>query len=550
MHRMARLFLFVPGFAAFCAGSLAFANECPVLQPHPLTEEQLAAIRGDLPQAETLYRQKIAQQAKNYELTAGLVRTLLAEQKVDEAESTVKVALATAPQSVELLTAHAEVQYRQGVPWDEAKTLDAAQQANVCYPRVHLVLARYYHFSSFYASALKEIRLAHQLDPYDPDIRRMWRQTLPLTQRIDELKKYLAANDTDVDALRHARVELAVLEDRENNRASSCHLASPVSATDIPFTPILIDSQHIRGWGLDVYFNDHKSRLQVDTGASGLYVSRAVAERAGLKSITRTEATGIGDKGAQGGYLAYADSIKIGGLEFKNCLVEVSDRRSVVDTDGLIGMDVFSNFLVTLDFPWRKLTLGPLPAYPGTAAETPSLNTEEGSLSEEGSEGQASAKNASAAVKGPHDRYIAPEMKSWTSVYRIGHDMLVPTALNSKRLRLFIIDTGAQITSISPAAAREVTKVHSDANMTVKGISGDVAHVYSGDKVIFRFGHLEQEHDDVLSFDTSGLSKGSGVEISGLIGFDLLGLLVVKIDYRDGLMDFQYSANRGYQQIR
>ena len=42
-------------------------------------------------------------------------------------------------------------------------------------------------------------------------------------------------------------------------------------------------------------------------------------------------------------------------------------------------MDVFSSFLVTLDFPWHKLTLGPLPPYPGTAARSV-LNTEQESL--------------------------------------------------------------------------------------------------------------------------------------------------------------------------
>ena len=552
MFRMTRVLLFLLAASLFCLRDVVYASECSVAQPHPLTEEQLALIRGDLPQAETLYRQKISQQPKNYELTAGLVRTLLEEQKVDEADSTVRAALAAAPQSAVLLTAQAEVQYRQGIPWDMEKTLQTAQ-IDVCYPRLHLMLARFYRFNSYYASALREIKLAHQLDPYDPDIRRMWMRTLPLEERIKELKAYLAANDGDVDSLRHARTELAMLQSRENNQASSCRLASAVSSTEIPFTPIMIDAQRIRGWGLDVYLNDRKSRLQVDTGASGLYVSRLVAERSGLRAVTRTEASGIGDKGPQGGYLAYADSIKIGGLEFKNCVVEVSDRRSVVDVDGLIGMDVFSSFLITLDFPWRKMTLGPLPPYPGTAAVTPSLKTEEGSPSDDSSDAQGSAKEtavAAPAPKGPHNRYIAPEMQSWTSVYRLGHDMIVPTALNGKRVRLFIIDTGAQSTSISPAAAREVTKVHSDSNTTVKGISGNVANVYSGDKVIFRFAHLQQEHDAVLSFDTSGLSKNAGVEISGLIGFDMLGLLVVRIDYRDGLMDFQYSADRGYQHIR
>jgi predicted aspartyl protease len=547
----ARLFLLLPGLVALYLANLVYADECSIRQPHPLTEEQLAVIRGDLPQAETLYRQKVAQQPKDYELMAGLVRTLLAEQKVDEAESMVKAALAAAPHRAELLTALAEVQYREGIPWDMEKTLQTAQQTDVCYPRMHLVLARYFLLNSYYASASREIKLAHQLDPYDPDIRRMWMPTRPLNERIANLKAYLAANDTDVDALRRAQLQLAVLENRaEGNQTSACHLASTVTSTDIPFTPIMVDAQRIRGWGLDVNFNDHKSRLQVDTGATGLNVSRPVAERAGLKPLGRSELSGIGSKGAQGGYLAYADSIKIGGLEFKNCLVEISNRRSIVDTDGLIGMDVFSDFLVTLDFPWRKMTLGPLPPYPGTAAGAPSLNTEEGSTSDESSEAAAPAKGAGTAAKGPHDRYIAPEMSSWTTVYRVGHDMIVPTALNNKRLRLFVIDTGAQSTSISPSAARDVTKVSSDPNATVHGISGKVANVYMGDRVVFRFAHLQQEHDQVLSFDTSGISKSAGTEISGFIGFDLLGLLVVKIDYRDGLMDFQYSADRGYQHIR
>ncbi len=557
--------------AAVFSAHLAHAASCSIAQPHPLTPEQIAVISGHLDQAEGLYKEKIAQQPKNSELIAGLARVLIADQKIDEADSTLKAALAASPQSVELLTAQAELEYRQGIPWEEEKTLRAAQQADPCYPRLHLVLAGYYRFNSYYASSLREIKVAYQLDPYDPAIRREWMRTLPLRQRIEELQAYLNAHDTDVESMRRAQHDLALLQNRLDNRTRGCHLASPVAATEIPFTPIMIDAQRIRGWGLEVALNDHKTRLQIDTGASGLYVSRIVAEHAGLKPVTQSEASGIGDKGSQSGYAAYADSIKIGGLEFKNCLVEVSDRRSVVGVDGLIGMDVFSSFLVTLDFPWRKLTLGPLPPYPDAAPTPVTLNTSEQSSSEATEaapsgetvrDGQTSSPNATAtapqkanhtpahAFTGPHDRYIAAEMKNWETVYRIGHQLIVPTALNQKRLRLFIIDTGSQSTSISPAAAREVTKVYSDPRATVHGLSGNVANVYAGDRIVFRFAHLQQERDNVLSFDTSSISKSTGTEISGFIGFDMLGLLVVKIDYRDGLMDFEYSADRGYQHIR
>jgi predicted aspartyl protease len=544
--------LLLLALAAFLPFSFpAQAATCPIADPHPLTPAELAMIGGNFTQAETLYREKIAGNPKSSESIAGLVRALLAEQKVNEAVSTVRAALASDPQSPELLTALAEVQYRQGLPWEVEKTVMLAQVKGVCYPRLHLVLSDYFRFNSYYATSLREIQTAHQLDPYDPAIQREWIQTLPLEQRIDELKKYLSANDTDVESVRRARYELAILQNRRENQGSSCHLASAVTSTDIDFTGIMIDAEHVRGWGLDVAFNGHKARLQVDTGASGLYISRSVAEHAGLKSVAKSQASGIGDKGAQTGYAAYADSIKIGNLEFKNCAVQVSDRGSIVGTDGLIGMDVFSSFLVTLDFPWHKLTLSPLPPYPGAVEAPASLNTEQESApTSKADSADSSAAPAGVVAQGPHDRYIAPEMKDWTKVYRIGHDLIVPASLNNKTMRLFIVDTGAFRTSISPAAGREVTKVHSDNMNQVKGISGNVQNVYTGDKVVVRFAHLQQETDGMLSFDTSGLSRNLGTEVSGFLGFDLLHFLVLKIDYRDGLVDFHYAEDRGYQHIR
>src|SRR5207253_467862 len=41
---------------------------------------------------------------------------------------------------------------------------------------------------------------------------------------------------------------------------------------------------------------------------------------------------------------------------------------------------------------------------------------------------------------GPQDRYIAPEMKSYTQVYRFGHQVLVPTLIGDASLKLFLLD--------------------------------------------------------------------------------------------------------------
>jgi hypothetical protein len=107
-----------------------------------------------------------------------------------------------------------------------------------------------------------------------------------------------------------------------------------------------------------------------------------------------------------------------------------------------------------------------------------------------------------------------------------------------------VLDTGGAMNLISPAAAREVTKVHDDSDTIVKGISGRVDKVYSANKAVLTFGNLRQENQDVTTLDTKLISDNIGVEVSGCLGFAMLRFLDIKIDYRDNLVDFQYDPKR------
>jgi hypothetical protein len=145
---------------------------------------------------------------------------------------------------------------------------------------------------------------------------------------------------------------------------------------------------------------------------------------------------------------------------------------------------------------------------------------------------------------GPQDRYVAPEMQSYTHVFRFGHDLLVPTAIGNVPTKLFLMDTGSLVNFISPAAAREVTKIHGDSDVIVEGLNGRVAKVYSANKAVLQFGHLRQENQDITAFDTTAISDDVGTEVSGFLGFVMLRMLDIKIDYRDALVDFQFDAKR------
>jgi hypothetical protein len=532
---------FIP-LSTLCANANAEDLHCHVVPVHEASAAEQAYLAGDASRAESLYREALAKSPHDAALTGGLVRSLLREQKVDDASSAVAADLSLAPNSVLLLTASAEVQYRQGKIRDAASTADQVAHIDPCSPRLYLIRARILRLNSMYASERRAIGIAHALDPSDIDIRRTWLATLPVSQRIDQQKQFLAsANGMDTEERARAERGLANLENRAGNPAQTCHVASNTTSTELPLVPIMAEgnSPRIQTWGLHVLFNNQETRLGVDTGASGLLINRAVAERAGLKPIAHFQIGGVGDQGPQGGYLAHVDSIRMGSLEFRDCMVEVTDRKDILSMDGLIGTDVFSSYLVTLDYPMQKLLLSPLPTRTSELSSAPAtLDTDAG----DSSAGASAAPGSSAQ---PQDRYIGPTMKDYFPFFRSGHDIILPTRLNGKSERLFIVDTGAFSSSISPEAAREVTKVHGGDSGSVRGLSGNVAKVSFSEAVLFEFAGIRQQNNDLYSFDTTGLSRGAGVEISGFLGSTVLRQLTISIDYRDGLIKFVYDPRHG-----
>jgi predicted aspartyl protease len=548
MHRYGLIFL-----ALFLFGvPPIFADECHVAAAHLPSDAESAFLHAEYDKATTLYRAQLQQHPNDPEITDELVRVLLRQQKVEEASDVVRKALTAEPKSAALLVARGEVEYRQGMPWLAAVTANDALKIDICDARLHLLLSKLFHLSSMYAKAEQELGMAHALDPGDPDIHSAWIETLPISQRVIQLEAYLASpSGDDAEDVRHETMYLESLKKRVAEPRKPCRLVSSSVSTEIGFAPLMEDATLIRAFGLDVKLNGHVSRLEIDTGAGGILVSRSVAQRAGLKAFSKEEIEGIGSDGAKKGYTAFADSIQIGSLEFHDCVVRVLDSREVVGSDGLIGMDVFAQYLVKLDYPARKLGLSPLPPRPDGSSQGSSLATQdeadEDASSGPGTDSKGAASPPAKPAPGRHDRYIAPTMKEYYPVYRVGHQLLMPTGINQGRTKLFVLDTGSWTTTISRDAALETGKVRRDEFMEIQGISGKVDKAYSIDHVTLDFAGLRQPADQLVSFDTSSISKNVGVEVSGLIGATTLRQVTTYIDYRDGLVKFEYDQNRGYR---
>ena len=70
--------------------------------------------------------------------------------------------------------------------------------------------------------------------------------------------------------------------------------------------------------------------------------------------------------------------------------------------------------------------------------------------------------------------------------------LLVPTRVNDSKSVLFLIDTGTMTNLISEHAGREVTKVHSDDTVRLRGLNGEVNKVHSADKFTLQFGRYRR----------------------------------------------------------
>ncbi|MGC2198518.1 MAG: aspartyl protease family protein [Terriglobales bacterium] len=519
----------------------------PAPDTGPLSVALILYRKGDFDNAVAKYQEALQADPKSSEAYAGLTRVYLKRKDVALASDTIHKALQVA-NGPPVHVALGEVYFRQGSIHDAEQ--EWVNVINSGHPdaRAYLGLARVRWALSMYKSGQALIEKAHTLDPSDPEIRTSWTGKMSRAERIKFLEDYLAGeNNEDAETRTAMRHYLEYLKARAKDPRGACHLVSKGNTTQTPLVRLLEDPTHLRGFGLTVEVNGHKTSLMLDTGASGILINRSLAEKAGVTRLADVDIGGIGDKGPSNGYRALASSLKIGDLEFQNCPVEVLEKHSVVGEDGLIGADVFSDFLVDIDFPNEKLRLTELPKHPDETTTTINLKTEEGdSEGEEQPAKDSTAQNAKppTAASGPKDRYIAPDMKGYTQIFRFGHFLLVPTTVADIPGKLFMLDSGAFTSHITPAAAREITKLHGDSDVIVKGISGSVKNVFRADKAVLQFGHLRQVNQDMVAFDLTHMSDDVGTEISGTLGFTTLRFLDIKIDYRDGLVDFTYDPKR------
>ena len=509
-------------------------KSCTVNNAAPSAAET-ALNRGDVSKAEGMLRDDLAKNPGNEAEHEALVRAEIDQDKVDAAAQDAEAWAGAAPASAMAKVALGEVRYRQGEMHDALAEFQKAAALDPCTARAYFGMAMVEDLAGFFASGRRNIERAYALHPTDDDIHVTWMSTRSRKEWLELRAEYLDKSDQVSDENREKMK--AALAKAAQNHATDCRMApgSPRTA-EVSMVKATYDTTRPRPWGLDVEFNGKKRRLELDTGASGITISRAAAMFLGIDRQDEAKAGGIGDSKLVRTSIAHVASVKIGGIEFQNCSVEILEKWSVLDSDGLIGGDVFRNSVLTLDFPKGQLKIEPLPARPQE--------------SEEEREKREEQEDAPPPV---YDPYVAPEMANWQRVYRSGHELLMPTGIvETKRAsdslawkeKLFLLDTGSESNLISPASAREVTKIARTGMVGITGLQGEVAKVYDAGKFTLVFAKLRLDSPSMTGIDLTGISHDAGVEVSGVIGQPTLYQLVLHIDYRDNLVWCEHAQKK------
>jgi predicted aspartyl protease len=426
-----------------------------------------------------------------------------------------------------------EVQFHRGDIGQANEYIQKALKLSPNDARAWIALSRVAWVVSQRKKAVACIDKAHSLAPNDPAVLLPWAATRSKNaeaiagyeQFLEALKKQSPPEQGNKQATAeqdkkpptpapqwvNERIKgLKALGDTETNA-----LISPVAHYELPMDYILRDSQHMQGWETRVAIGTCKAvKLVIDTGAQGILIGDSLAQKCGIKKLYDGFVIGIGSKPPLGIYTGLADHVQIGPIEYKNVLIDVEDRTPVGDEAGLISTNLLGQFLIHLNLSEYKLTLDPLPAIPGDDGKT-----------------------------GPKDRYVAPEMASYAKVFVVDDHLLISTRVGSDpKSALFLIDTGASNNLISQRYAEKLEKLTKEDWITVRGLQPNLSKVFSADDLTLQFAGFRQMNQRLI---TQPLPTMGDIQMSGLLGLPILRWFTLHIDYRDGLVGFEYHEPKG-----
>ena len=159
---------------------------------------------------------------------------------------------------------------------------------------------------------------------------------------------------------------------------------------------------------------------------------------------------------------------------------------------------------------------------------------------------KANARLSRAQVVGPSTSAPAPGQSSGrvtVPIRMVNRKVLVPVALNGAPPKIFILDTGANVTVVSPGLARTLgfAEVPGETRGTARMASGQEVEVTARRVASIAVGGARVDNFGVVIYDLAGVTRSVGPDIvvDGLLGIDFIGRFTTTIDLQNQILILQ-----------
>ena len=426
-------------------------------------------------------------------------RQLLAVGQTEQAERVVRAALAGGTDDG-LLCLSGEIYFRRANFVEAARSYDAAIALNPDNARAYWGLGRIEqaHFRGERARDL--FAKAFSLNHRDTDIILAYadfvKDPASKSTLLDNVARLAGSENPE-------RAERAIaqrqIQERLQGRTPS-RLASPYVAYQLPLSGFRPYTSTQNGILVSTRINGGKPlRLLLDTGARGIVIDNRVAGNLASETIVASHLGGFG-YGAGESRVALARTVAFGDLVFEECLVEVSAHSLTTGADGVLGADVFERFKIGVDAGARMLRLTPFDDAPQDAS------------------------------------------RAYVPAVGIRKILLVKARVEGGKEGLFLVDTGAAFTSVSPEYLPPAAQAGQ--RVELQGAQGPLSGAARMGPLAFRVGGLPLVDIAPLAMDLRPISQLEGIEIAGVLGYSTLGKSPFTIDLRNGVVEFARAASR------
>ena len=436
-----------------------------------------------------------------------LTRILLIEDEFDEAKRNIQHALKLSPTNTEALALYGHCLFREGAfavaeaQYQKSLRLDSSQ------PGAHLGMGRVHLTRQHPEQSVKSFQRAIQLAPKDDDnyffASEAYGATKNFPMQVESLEKYLALKPKfNAERVENAKALLTFFRHLEKEPVAT--IADAARAYEIPFEPfygLMLVEGHVNGQG--------PFRFLVDSGATSTVLSNALFDSLKIPVLSTAVVSCVGGTGKTGTKLAKVEKFKVGELEISNLPISSFDNTIFAELiDGVLSTADLSDFLITLDYPDRRILLAPIPSKPAAKPSTDLLASK---------------------VEIP---------------FRIlGNLILAPISINQQPAQNFLFDTGAVTSTLSKRQAAFLGVRDDTPNASVDiqfaGACGVTQSVLSVDRVDLSLQAMKVPYAKILAVELKEISKELRSEVSGILGGDFYSKRKVTIDYRNTKLIFE-----------